>query len=102
MTIRTSQQTIRFVHPFRLTGMDAPRPAGAYILETDEELLQELSFPVYRRIATRLLLPGVPGSSILEEVIEIDPSELKAAQDKDPDGELVKRVAVVAADAQKR
>lgn len=82
MTIRTSQRTIRFAHPFRLTGMDAPQPAGAYLLETEEELLQDLSFPAYRRIATRLFVT-VPNSTILEEVVDIDPLELEAAMEKD-------------------
>ena len=85
MTIRTSQRTIRFAHPFRLTGMDAPQPAGAYLLETEEELLQDLSFPAYRRIATRLFVTVVPNSTILEEVVDIDPLELEAAMEKDSD-----------------
>ncbi len=83
MTRRTSQRTIRFTHPFQLTGMDVPQPAGTYLLETEEELLEELSFPAYRRIATRLFLPVVPGSTIVEEVIDIDPLELEAAQEND-------------------
>jgi len=83
MTIRTSQRTIRFDHPFLLTGMDALQPAGAYLLETEEELIQELSFPAYRRIATRLFLPVAPGSSILDEVVNIDPLELEAVQEND-------------------
>lgn len=83
MTIRTSQRTLHFAHPFRLRNMDAASPAGAYLLETDEELLQELSFPAYRRIATRLLLPRTPGSSILGEVIDVDPLDLDAAQERD-------------------
>lgn len=83
MTIRTSQRTLQFAHPFQLKNMDAASPAGAYLLETDEELLQELSFPAYRRIATRLLLPITPGSSILGEVIDVDPLDLDAAQERD-------------------
>lgn len=83
MTIRTSQRTIRFDSPFQLAGMDSPHPAGVYTLETDEELLQDLSFPAYRRTATRLFLPVVPGSTILGEVVSIDPLELEAAQARD-------------------
>lgn len=83
MTIRTTYQTLSFAHPFQLKDMDEPRPAGAYVVETDEERLQEVSFAAYRRIATRLLLPGRPGGSILGETIEVDPAELDAAQARD-------------------
>jgi hypothetical protein len=82
MTIRTTYRTLSFVRPFQLKDMDAPRPAGAYIVETDEERLQELSFTAYRRVATRLLLPSRPGS-IQGETIEVDPLELDAAQARD-------------------
>lgn len=83
MTIRTTYRTLSFVHPFQLKDMDEPRPAGAYVVETDEERLQELSFPAYRRVATRLLLPSRPGGPFLNETIEVDPLELDAAQTRD-------------------
>jgi hypothetical protein len=83
MTIRTTYRTLSFVHPFQLKDMDEPRPAGAYVVETDEEHLQDLSFDAYRRVATRLLLPGTPGSSILGETMDVDPLELDAAQARD-------------------
>lgn len=83
MTIRTSQRTIRLDTPFQLAGMDSVQPAGLYTLETDEELILGLSFPAYRRTATRLFLPVVPGSTILGEVVSIDPVELEAALGRD-------------------
>ncbi len=83
MTIRTSQRTLLFTHPFQLKNMDDARPAGSYVLETDEELMQGLSFAAYRRVATRLLLPMTPGSAILGEVIDVDPLDLDAAQERD-------------------
>lgn len=83
MTLRTTYRTLSFAHPFQLKDMDAPRPAGAYVVETDEERLQDLSFTAYRRVATRLLLPGDPRGSILGETIEVDPLELDAALARD-------------------
>lgn len=83
MTIRTTYRTLSFAHAFQLKDMDESRPAGAYVVETDEERLQELSFPVYRRVATRLLLPSGPGRPFLNETIEVDPLELDAAQARD-------------------
>jgi len=83
MKIRTTYHTVSFARPFQLKDMDEPRPAGAYVVETDEERLEDLSFSAYRRVATRLLLAGKPGDSILAETIEIDPVELDAAQARD-------------------
>lgn len=82
MTIRTTYRTLSFVHSFQLKDMDAPRPAGSYIVETDEERL-DLSFPAYRRVATRLMLPTGPHGSIVGETIEVDPAELDAAEARD-------------------
>jgi hypothetical protein len=50
MTTRTSNKTVTFRRPFVLGGFDEVLPAGAYCVETDEELLEGMSFPAYRRI----------------------------------------------------
>jgi hypothetical protein len=76
---RSSSRTIVFARPFRLTAIDRLLPAGTYIVETDEELLQTLSFPAYRRVATWLRLPAPPGSAALDQVLNIDPAELELA-----------------------
>jgi hypothetical protein len=83
MTTRTTSSTVTFSRPFTLSGIDGIQPAGTYTVETDEELIQELSFPAYRRIATLLLLPSQPGSAILAQIATIDPLELKAALERD-------------------
>ena len=50
---------------------------------TDEQLIEELSFPVYRRVSTVIFAPGQSphGSSV--EMLTIDPRDLQAAQDRD-------------------
>jgi hypothetical protein len=78
MTIRTTSSTVRFSRPFALTGIDDEQPPGSYTLEIDEELLQTLSFPAYRRIATWIRLPPRPGSTELARIVGIDPLELAA------------------------
>jgi hypothetical protein len=83
MTTRTTSRTVTFSRPFTLSGIDGIQPAGTYTVETDEELIQELSFPAYRRIATLLLLPSHSGSTILAQIATIDPLELKAALERD-------------------
>ena len=56
------------------------------MVETDEELLPDLSFPSYRRIATMIWLRSQPGHAIMEQVVNIDPLELQAAQARDASG----------------
>jgi hypothetical protein len=58
MTVRTSSKTVTFAHPFLLKNVDRILAAGDYRILTDEELIEELSFPVYRRVATMILVPA--------------------------------------------
>ena len=66
MSIRTTTRTVTFRHPFFLDTVGRPLPAGAYELITDEELIESLSFPVYRRIATMMLAPAQSCRSSVE------------------------------------
>lgn len=81
MTIRTHRTTSAFVRPFRLKGIDRVLPPGTYEVITDEELVEGLSFPVYRRVSTMMVVPGSTPSSV--EMVTIDPLDLKAAQRAD-------------------
>lgn len=54
MTTRTTKSMVTFTRPFNLTGFDGEQPAGSYSVETDEELLEGVSFPAYRRMATMM------------------------------------------------
>ena len=81
MTTRSHSKSVVFSHPFELKGVDRVLPAGDYRVVTDEELIEELSFPVYRRVSTMIFVPGKSGSSV--EMVAIDPQDLHAAQDRD-------------------
>lgn len=83
MSLRTTRRKVTFSHPFTLTGMDGVQPAGTYTVETDEELVDGLSFPVYRRLATVIVLPGQPGGMISSQTVTIDPEELAEAERRD-------------------
>jgi hypothetical protein len=83
MTMRTTSRTVSFTRPFVLSGLDGVQPAGTYTVETDEELIQELSFPAYRRIATVIFLPSRPGGSMSAQIVDVDPLELQAALERD-------------------
>jgi hypothetical protein len=79
MSIRTARTTVAFARPFAVIGLDDLQPAGTYTVETDEELIDGLSFPAYRRIATSIFLPAHPARPGWAEVVEIDPHELEDA-----------------------
>jgi len=79
MTMRTTSRTVTFIHPFNLSGIDKEQPAGTYTVETDEELLQALSLPAYKRISTLIRLPARPRSTMVTQIVEINPQELAAA-----------------------
>ena len=83
MTVRTSRKSVTFGQPFSLSGIDAVQPAGTYTVQTDEELLPGVSFPAWRRTATLIFLPSRPGGAFVEQLVDIDPLELEAAQERD-------------------
>jgi hypothetical protein len=82
MNSRTSSRTVTFRRPFQLQGVDRVLPPGEYRVTTDEELIEGVSFPVYRRVATTITVPVARSSSSIE-VVPIDPRDLEAACDKD-------------------
>jgi len=83
MTTRTSKKTVIFRRPFVLGGFDEVLPAGAYSVETDEELLEGISFPAYRRVFTVIHLQAKSGHPGLTRALTIDPNELDAALERD-------------------
>ena len=82
MTTRTTRKTVVFLHPFTLKGVDRTLPPGEYQTVTDEEMIEGLSFPVYRRISTMIFVPAQSHSSSIE-MVTIDPLDLQAAQQRD-------------------
>jgi hypothetical protein len=83
MTMRTSSKTVSFARPFLLKGVDRVLAAGQYKVITDEELIEGLSFPVYRRVATMIFVPADSQNSSSVEMVAIDPRDLQDAQDRD-------------------
>ena len=83
MLTRTKRVTLTFRHPFSLKGVDRPLVAGEYEVATDEELIEGLSFPVYRRVATLIFLPAGAGQQASMEMVTVDPDDLAAAHQRD-------------------
>jgi len=80
---RTRRKTVVFGHPFRLKGVDRVLPPGDYEVVTDEELIEGLSFPVYHRVSTAIIVPAQFHQASSVEMVAIDPRDLQAAQDRD-------------------
>jgi hypothetical protein len=83
MAVRTTETTVTFKHPFTLSALGGPQPAGTYTVETDEEEVPGLSFTAFQRTATMLRLPAIPNAGGGSQVIPVDPTELAAALEAD-------------------
>jgi hypothetical protein len=82
MIARSLSETVVFSKPFLLRGVDRMLPAGDYRVVTDEELIEGLSFPVYRRVSTMIFVRATQGASAIE-MVTIDPLDLRRALDRD-------------------
>jgi hypothetical protein len=82
MIMRTHRKNVVFSQPFMLKGVNRVLPPGDYQVVTDEELIEGLSFPVYRRIATMIFMPAQFHASAIE-MVTIDPRELQSALDRE-------------------
>jgi hypothetical protein len=83
MIARSSSKTVVFSRPFLLKGVDRTLPAGFYWVVTDEELIEGISFPVYRRVATMIFVPAARHAASSIEMVTVDPLDLQAAVERD-------------------
>lgn len=81
--VRTTTTTVEFAHPFMLGRDEGPFPAGAYVIETEEELILGLSFQAYRRIRTTMTVRVGRGIHSALQALTIDPNELAKARELD-------------------
>jgi hypothetical protein len=80
---RSRRETVTFRHSFRIKGIDRQLPPGAYEVVTDEELIEGLSFPCFRRTATMIMVPGAPPHRQSTEMLSISSVDLANAQAAD-------------------
>jgi hypothetical protein len=79
MVTRMLSQIVNFRRPFVLDGFDQIEPAGAYTVDTEEESLDDVSFPVWKRNATVMhILHGNETA-----YVKIDPEDLRKALERD-------------------
>jgi hypothetical protein len=82
MSIRTTRKIVKFSNSFSIVGVGRVLPAGVYEVVTDEELVEGISFPVYRRVATMILAPTQSSQPSIE-MLTIDPHDLATAMKRD-------------------
>jgi hypothetical protein len=80
MTTRSRRETVHFRRPFRIKGIDRLLPPGAYEVITDDEMIEGLSFPSFRRVATMMMVPGTPPHRSSTEMVSISSIDLSDAQ----------------------
>ena len=80
MTTRSRRETVHFRRPFRIRGVDRLLPPGAYEVITDDEMIEGISFPCYRRVATMIMVPGAAPRHSSMEMISISSVDQSDAQ----------------------
>jgi len=68
MTTRTTSKTVVFTRPFILAGFVGTQAAGAYVVETEEELRPGDLFPVWQRRSNVIELYPRPGEKLSAKV----------------------------------
>ena len=80
MTTRSRRETVHFKHPFRIKGIDRLLLPAAYEVVTDEEMIEGLSFPSFRCVATMIMVPCAAPRQSATEMISIGSIDLADAQ----------------------
>ena len=83
MSVRTVKSSVSFAAPFVLEGVDRLFPGGTYRIESDEEMIQGISFTAYRRTATLIHLHTNPSQPGLTETLRVEPAAFDAALERD-------------------
>lgn len=79
MVTRTRSQEVVFRRPFVLSGLSSLQPAGVYVVDIEEEQLDTLTVPAWRRVATVVQLKRENAT----EYVSVDPTELHEALMRD-------------------
>ncbi|HEY1710877.1 MAG TPA: hypothetical protein VGG10_21615 [Rhizomicrobium sp.] len=77
---RTATSQVTFARPFVLGGFETVQPAGTYTVDTEDEQIEGISFPAWRRVSTVMQLGPHLGAI---EYIAVDPKHLQEALIRD-------------------
>jgi hypothetical protein len=79
MAIRTTRIVVKFAAPFELDGLDGWQPAGAYSVQTDEEIMEGNERITYLRTGTAIEI-RTPGRI---QLVPVKAADLDAAIERD-------------------
>jgi hypothetical protein len=79
MRVLNRKETVTFKNEFRLRNLGQTFPAGQYTIETIDEILEGMSFLVFRRRHTIIHLPKAD----TVKKLQIDPNDLGKALEAD-------------------
>jgi hypothetical protein len=81
METRSTRSHIRFRQPFTLPGLAGPQPAGRYVIHTEQEMLDTVTFMGWRQTALTIEI-AQDGAT---EHVTIDAQALREALVRDGD-----------------
>lgn len=79
MTVRSTRMTVELSQSFSLRGCGQALEPGVYLVETDEQLLESLSFRAYQRIETFIHLHRDLGRPGVDRVLSVSGDDLDSA-----------------------
>jgi hypothetical protein len=83
LTIRSTRSVVSFDEPFSLRNVEGVLPPGDYNVYVEDELIQALSHPAYRRVSTILQLPSISFPQGQSRLVSISATDLEGALMKD-------------------
>lgn len=83
METRSTRTMLTFRNAFTLPHDVRTVPAGDYVLVTEEERLEGLTFNAYRRISGHLIVGGGPANPGRTEMIPVTEAEVEALAARD-------------------
>ena len=85
MTTRSTSRPVTFRRPFILDGFDAVQAAGTYVIDVEEEAIEGLSFPAFRRVSTQMRIPTLGRTEYrFVNPVELDAALLHDASQQEP------------------
>lgn len=91
MVTRTTSRTVTFRRPFLLEGFQNVEPAGVYTVDTEEEQIDSVMVPAWRRISSVMQVQAMGAmeyrpvdSEALHEALMRDGAQEDPAQPKQP------------------
>tara|TARA_B110000977_G_C10797133_1_gene384839 strand:+ start:338 stop:610 length:273 start_codon:yes stop_codon:yes gene_type:complete len=79
MRERKSETRIDFAHSFVIKSHNETFPAGSYVLESYDELIDGISFIAYRTLQTFMRISTAKNGVVTQRILEVDRAEIDAA-----------------------